>query len=284
MNSPPANDHRLLARLALAAAVACVQVAGGRRAGADEQDYWLIEPLGTANEATQTSSETAAAADVPPAEPDSAGWETVPPHRPQQLPNTDRPAPVESGPGCCDPTNEPHRRGPFSWLMGKRTSSGRAASAAIGAPCNVHPEPPFGVANQATMHAQIARGEAARMVLYRYDFEPGQAQLTSRGMRQLQKIAELLPRNPFPLLIQPSGQGATLDQKRHATVLGMLAGMPFPVPDQRVVIAHPSTRGLDGLDAELIHENLLQLTSGGSGGATPAMPQIGSGGGAAAPR
>ena len=52
--------------------------------------------------------------------------------------------------------------------------------------------PPVGENVNSFWAIQVSNGEAARMVLYHFNFVPGQPQLTSRGTRQLHKMAELL--------------------------------------------------------------------------------------------
>jgi hypothetical protein len=48
----------------------------------------------------------------------------------------------------------------------------------------------------------VANGEAARMVLYRYDFEDGSPMLNARGLDELARIAALLPQNFYPLVVE----------------------------------------------------------------------------------
>ena len=144
--------------------------------------------------------------------------------------------------------------------------------------CNVNPEPPFGTSYDATMQAQIAKGEAALMVLHHFDFVPCQGALNYRGRLQLQKIARRALHNPFPIIIEASRHDPDLDAARHAAVIAELAFVP--VPAERVVIGLSPARGLDGLDAELIHLNLLRLTGGGIGPA----PTGGAGAGIPVPR
>lgn len=125
--------------------------------------------------------------------------------------------------------------------------------------CNVHPEPPFGGSYHSTMRAQIAKGEAALMVLHQFDFVPGEAALNYRGRLRLQRIAQLVLQNPFPIIIEAGRHDPALDAARRAGVVSELARMPFPVPAERVVVGQSPSRGLDGIDAEIIHENLLKL-------------------------
>lgn len=141
--------------------------------------------------------------------------------------------------------------------------------------CNVNPEPPFGTSYHAAMQSQIAKGEAALMVLHHFDFVPCQGELSFRGRLRLQEIARRALHNPFPIIIEASRHDPNLDAARHAAVIAELELMPIPA--ERVVIGPSPARGMDGLDAELIHQNLLRLTGGGAGqvltgGAAVAVP------------
>ena len=120
---------------------------------------------------------------------------------------------------------------------------------------------------------QIANGEAARMVLYHFDFVPGQPELTARGIRQLSKFADMLQQTPHTLIIQPSPELPRLDELRRDHVLNALAMMDVHVPEERVIIRIPPTRGLDGIDAEAIHLKQLGLTSGSAGSQSSQPPQ-----------
>ncbi len=120
---------------------------------------------------------------------------------------------------------------------------------------------------------QIANGEAARMVLYHFDFVPGQPELTARGTRQLSKFADMLQQTPHTLILQPSPEQPRLDELRRDHVLNALAMMDVHVPAERVIIRIPQTRGLDGIDAEAIQLKQLGLTSGSAGSQGGQIPQ-----------
>lgn len=183
-------------------------------------------------------------------------------------------APVaESWPDSCPPATELSPATPLQ--------SPAVAQSSVSDPlcpdCNRHPEPAFGASYHAIMRAQVAKGEAARMVLYQYDFVRGQAALNYRGRLRLQKIARLAPQNPFPIIIEANRYDPELDAARQAQVVAELSWAPFPVPAERVVIGLSPERGLDGLDAVLIHQSLLNLSDvGGSAGQT-ATPGSGMG-------
>lgn len=124
---------------------------------------------------------------------------------------------------------------------------------------------PHGDAVNSTFSIQVQNGQAARTVLYQYDFFRANASLNQRGYLELLEIAERVSQTPYPLVIQMSGDAA-LDAARRETVIEHLARLPFEIPDERVVIDIPRVAGLDGIDAVLAHEGLLQLSAYGSGG------------------
>lgn len=114
----------------------------------------------------------------------------------------------------------------------------------------------------AHVDAQIANGAAARMVLYQYDFLDGaQAKvLNSRGLYQLKKIALLAERNPFPIVLEPSGDQATDTARLTFVVYTLTQISPLASPEQRVMLAEPTAGGLGGREAIMIHENMLRST------------------------
>jgi hypothetical protein len=129
----------------------------------------------------------------------------------------------------------------------------------LGYPEEFH-EPPLGAFLYAHGRIQVANGEAARMVLYQYDFEEGTDRLNHRGRQQLAKIAAMMPENFNPLVIEWSPDAPALDEARRVAVLTELGRGPFPVVPERVVVGPPVAYGLQGVEAELVYQNLLQQT------------------------
>lgn len=129
------------------------------------------------------------------------------------------------------------------------------------------------------MKVQISNGEAARMVLYRFDFYPGEGRLNPRGRRQLDKMAGLLASTTHPLIIQASDGFPALDKQRREHVAAYLENTRFPVPKERIVVGRAPSRGLNGVDAEIVYRKLLNLSaqSGGYGGSAGAGASGGSG-------
>jgi hypothetical protein len=144
--------------------------------------------------------------------------------------------------------------------------------------------PPLGASIDAAYRTHVANGDAARMVLYQYDFDATGAHLTLRGRDRLAQIASMLPCNNFPIVIERTLCDPRLAEKRREFVLNELALGPFPVPPERVLIGPPLANGLSGKEAALIAANLLAQTAAKGppvpiGGGTVG----GSGGGAALP-
>lgn len=193
--------------------------------------------------------------------------------------SSDLGAPIDCQCRHCNPDGQRYG-GFFNWFRGRSDKDCVAELNATCSGCNVNPEPPFGTSYYATMQAQAAKGEAALMVLHHFDFVPCQGELNYRGRLQLQKIARRALQNPFPIIIEASQQDPKLDAARYAAVVSELAFSP--VPAERVVIGSSPARPMDGIDAELIHQNLLRLMEQGS--AQLSAPTRGAGLGVSSPR
>ena len=107
------------------------------------------------------------------------------------------------------------------------------------------------------MHAAnapaIANAEAASMILYQYDFEPGTAKFNLRGRDKLGEIGSRLPSTFYPAIVERPGIAA-LDETRRRAVFGAFASGPFPIPIERVLIGRSAARGMSGEEAILIHQ------------------------------
>jgi hypothetical protein len=120
--------------------------------------------------------------------------------------------------------------------------------------------PPLGYYLYLHGQTEVANGDAARMVLYHYDFVEGSDQLKPRGKYQLCKIAALLPRIFNPIIIEETPDSPGLDESRRVAVVRELANGAFPVPPERVVIGRPIAVGLSGTEAVVLYRNLLSNT------------------------
>jgi hypothetical protein len=119
---------------------------------------------------------------------------------------------------------------------------------------------PLGYDVHLSMQTQVVNGEAARMVLYHFDFVDHSSHLTLRGRDQLHKMAAMLDHNFFPIVIERTPCNPALAEARRMVVLHELANGPFPVPPMRVIVAQPEAIGLQGREANLIYLNMLRLT------------------------
>jgi hypothetical protein len=121
---------------------------------------------------------------------------------------------------------------------------------------------PLGASVYQNYDTHVANGEAARMVLYQYDFLPGGEGLNYRGLDRVAQIQALLPRNAFPVVIERTPDCPQLAEGRRAAVLNALGHGPFPIPPERVVIGPPIALGLQGVEAEILYRNQLNVLRG----------------------
>lgn len=132
-------------------------------------------------------------------------------------------------------------------------------------------EKPFGSSLRAHVNRQIRNGTRDRMVLYLYDFHDAglgdETTLNPHGLRRLDDLRRMMQCNSTPLVIEPSGKNAELDEARREHVLSLLQDSTFAVPEDWVVVARPDARGLHGEDALSVHQRMLSgggaISSGG---------------------
>jgi len=112
--------------------------------------------------------------------------------------------------------------------------------------------------------AHVAKGIAGRMVLYHYDFHsprsPHAAQLAERGKWQLWKIAAWMQHHPYSVIVERSRGNPDLDEARRAHVVAELEKLDIRGASERVVVARPFTRGIEGAEAVQMHNNRLYQT------------------------
>jgi hypothetical protein len=187
-------------------------------------------------------------------------------------------SPAYSEPVYSEADCPPRRMGPVGrWRQRRRA---RAQDKCWGYPEEFQ-DAPLGAMLNAHMTAGIASGQAARMVLYQYDFYPESNQLKPRGKAQVAKIASWLSMNPFLIFVEPSGSDAGLDEARRQIVWRELAGGPCPVPLERVVVGTGASNGINGLEALAIDRSRYNQTSARGVGAGAAAGAPGSPGAAA---
>lgn len=160
-------------------------------------------------------------------------------------------------PSCSRP---PERKGwlrPLTWPKSLSAGVARIHDKLDGCPKKT--PPPLGASLHALAERQIASGEAASLVLYRYDFETG-AELNAAGQDRLARIVERLPRSLAPLLIEPTPGDPQLAERRREAILQALQKSSFPVPAERVLVGAPVAGGLAGLQSRSIYSTQLEFT------------------------
>jgi hypothetical protein len=120
--------------------------------------------------------------------------------------------------------------------------------------------PPLGYFQYQHGQTEVANGTATFMTLYHYDFEDGCEKLNLHGRDQLAKIAVLLPKTFFPIVIERTPEAPALAESRRLAVLKELAHGLFPIPPQRVVIGPSLGDDLRGVEAQLVNTNIMIQT------------------------
>jgi hypothetical protein len=151
--------------------------------------------------------------------------------------------------------------------------------------------PPLGYYVYYYGRTQVANGDASRMVLYHYDFEPGSDRLNLRGKRQLAKIIDLLPKTFSAVVIETTPEQPLLDEARRTVIVNGVLAAGFPLPPERVVAGFPLAMATSGREAEIIYTNFLRNAPqagpfqglSGSQAATPGGPGGAPGGPGGAP-
>jgi hypothetical protein len=130
------------------------------------------------------------------------------------------------------------------------------------------PAAPLGGSVALHAETQIANAAAGRMVFHDYDFVPGKVELNDYGRARVLQIAPLLAHTHLPVVVERLPHAPGLAEGRRLTVLTGLAAVAGRVPPDRVVIGPSPSVPVQGPEAELIYQNLLQLTE--SAGTVPA--------------
>jgi hypothetical protein len=172
--------------------------------------------------------------------------------------STDAVAPGPEGCTCGD------RRGFARWRWHRRQCKRHLQEHFIGYPEEFN-EWPLGQAAYAHARTQAANGLAARMVFYHYDFVDGTSELNLRGRDKLAKVATVLPRTFYPVVVERTPKEPGLDTSRRSMIVAALAKGSFPTPPERVVIGPSIANGMTGLEGLLIYGNQLQNLSSGGG-------------------
>lgn len=122
---------------------------------------------------------------------------------------------------------------------------------------------PLGEALYDNMKVMVSNGDAARMVLYDFDFQPNSARLNEKGQDRLARIAQLAGSNFQPIIVERTPSNTQLAESRRLAVLAELArNSPMPIPAERVMIGAPIAAGLDGRSGLIIRGNIDNRTTG----------------------
>ncbi len=136
----------------------------------------------------------------------------------------------------------------------------------LGHPC-LFCERPLGVCHDGWYGAMIMMGKADRAVMHHYDFThhpTGTVVLTTRGHRDLQRIAGILAEYPVPLTIE-STDHPRQDQARRLAVVNAIAAMGLPISPDSIRVSPDEAIGLSGEDAQAIHSvRTSEVTTGAS--------------------
>lgn len=181
-----------------------------------------------------------------------------PPAAPASLPTDAPPVLVAPtwGPAPLDPVATTRKRPHFIVHKANSWHWRRLQRKALGYPEEYEPRP-LGSALYDHGRSMVARGEAARMVLRRYDFVDGTDRLNTRGLDGLARLADALAFGSHPLLIEPTPEAPGLDEARRVSVLTALAASPLPIGPDRVIVARPGAGGLSGVNAQIVDANAL---------------------------
>ncbi len=121
---------------------------------------------------------------------------------------------------------------------------------------------PLGEALYDGMKVMVANGDAAKMVLYDFDFQPNSAKLNFKGQDRLAKIAQAAGNNFLPIVVERTPMNTDLAESRRLAVLAELAKVsPMPIPSERVLIGPSIATGLDGRSAVFIRSTMDSRTA-----------------------
>ncbi len=116
------------------------------------------------------------------------------------------------------------------------------------------------------IHAESARAEQDKFVIYQYEWSADGTKLTPFGQEHLARIAQGLCQAPFPVVIEPSSDEA-VNVSRRVAVVEALASCPVPISPERVVMGRSEAEGLYGDEAPGAARRMLSSNSSSGGGA-----------------
>jgi len=123
---------------------------------------------------------------------------------------------------------------------------------------------PAGTEHEVAFRMQAAKAEAEDFVLYLHLWTPGQVSLGEKGQTRLRQIAARLDQEPYPVVIQPSGD-ARLDADRAGAVAEYLLLSGIYEPEALVVVEEPELAPMFFIENEDILEDSGVVISGPAG-------------------
>jgi hypothetical protein len=124
---------------------------------------------------------------------------------------------------------------------------------------------PLGQSVYQTMTNQVESGIAARMILNDFDFEPNGVNLNVRGKDKLPRLVAQAMQYPYFITIERTSYDPALAEQRRQALVKELARLAIPLSPDRIVVGGSPAPGLNGVEAELIYQGLLNQTiSGGT--------------------
>ena len=108
------------------------------------------------------------------------------------------------------------------------------------------------------VHAEKARADQDKFVIYQYEWSADGTKLTPSGQGHVAQIAQGLCQVPFPVVIEPSSD-RRVDESRRMAVLEALANSGNPVTPDRVILGRPEAEGLYGQEAPGIARGMFSI-------------------------
>jgi hypothetical protein len=114
------------------------------------------------------------------------------------------------------------------------------------------------------IHAQKARADQDKFVIYQYEWSADGTKLTPSGQEHVAQIGCALDQMPCPIVIEASPDNR-VNESRRAAVLETLARNGNGVSADRVIFGRSEAEGLYGLEAPGIARSMLSTQTGGQG-------------------
>jgi hypothetical protein len=124
---------------------------------------------------------------------------------------------------------------------------------------------PIGTHTNEIFSRQVTKAEPDQFVIYLYEWRGDTAFLGPFGSGHIHRMAERLPKVPFPVVIEPDIDAA-LNEARRAAVVGYLEKNGITNAQRLVTIGIPQAEGIYGEEAERIYRGMIYSRSNNYGG------------------